>query len=120
MNKEQQAEQYAQSKTYGMGVYNSDIAKKDFLAGYDAAIRELQAKNSLYSDSEAFRVGYAQALKELGWRKVEDELPAEDTEVATYLRGTMVIGYRIGERWYMHGIAIDTPTHWMPIPSIND
>lgn len=50
------------------------------------------------------------------WRKVEKELPSEDTEVVTYLRGTMVIGYRIGERWYMHGIAIDTPTHWMPIP----
>ena len=50
------------------------------------------------------------------WRKVEKELPSEDTEVVTYLRGTMVIGYRIGERWYMHGIAIDTPDYWMPMP----
>lgn len=52
------------------------------------------------------------------WRKVEKELPSEDTEVVIYLRGTMVIGYRIGEGWYMHGIAIDTPTHWMPIPQV--
>ena len=55
--------------------------KEHFLAGYNAVVIELRKKSNLYYDTEAFRVGYAQAIKELGWRNVEDELPAEDCKV---------------------------------------
>ena len=137
MNKEQLAEQYAQSKTYGMGVYNSDIAKEDFLAGYDAAIRELRSKSDLYSNSQAFRVGYAQALKEFGWRKVEDELPPLRKDDPIQIESVDCLVKIKGEREYRQATYfysgyqswldsndnetdIHNVTHWMPIPSIND
>lgn len=131
MNKEQLAEQYAReyNNTPEMAV-NIYPTKRHFLAGYDAAIHELQAENTLYSDSEAFRVGYAQALKELGWRKVEDELPIVDEksgfskDVLVFYDNTKAIAYYSQTAGWIFYDDICTwkiqVTHWMPIPSIND
>lgn len=56
------------------------------------------------------------------WRSVEDELPEDDETVLTLSSCGHVLAYysKQDEMWFAYGDYGDiTPTHWMPIPSLN-
>ena len=71
MKREQQAEQYAREKKLDNDIALFSDKKEIFLAGYDAAV------------------------KDMGWRKVEDELPEEGDNI-------WVSFIYIGRRQYHH------------------